>query len=148
MFIQDDPQRQVIFILNVDENHWITVTNYSFVATEAQVESSWYIYDSLNKISYEGQLSKFFKKMYPLKNSMKVSFVNVFRQHGGNDCGLFSLAYIQSMVYGLDPAYIHYDQLEMRKIYNYFISNKILLSFPSETYQVTKKVTQFCFNLN
>ena len=55
----------------------------------AQVESSWYIYDSLNKISYEGQLSIFFKKMYPLKNSMTVNFVNVFRQHGGHDCGLF-----------------------------------------------------------
>ena len=39
MFIQDDSQREVIFILNVDENYWITVTNYSFEATEAQVES-------------------------------------------------------------------------------------------------------------
>ena len=40
--------------------------------------------------------------------------VHVQKQEGDNDCGLFALAYIESLCRGHEPRLIEYDQSYMR----------------------------------
>ena len=47
--------------------------------------------------------------------TIKLSFVDVQKQSGGYDCGLFALAFATALVNGTNPGRYLYDQRNMRK---------------------------------
>jgi len=48
-----------------------------------------------------------------------------YTQRGKNDCGLFALSYIESIVQLEDPSLIVYDQYMMRRDYNTFVHSDL-----------------------
>ena len=49
----------------------------------------------------------------------------LYTQRGINDCGLFALSYIESIVQLKDPSLIVYDQYMMRRAYNAFVDSDL-----------------------
>ena len=56
------------------------------------------------------------------------------RQQGSNDCGVFVLAYIESIINHLEPSLISYKQETMRTNYNNFIDSEFQ-DYKIETYE-------------
>ncbi len=55
---------------------------------------------------------------------------DVQRQEGFNDCGLFALAYMNTLCSGKNPSLCAYTQSKMRAHYNNCIKNKYFQAFP------------------
>ncbi|CAF1325494.1 unnamed protein product [Rotaria sordida] len=112
-----------IFIFNANNNHWLTIANLGS-------DNIWKIYDSL---SYPKEsLVKFFQDILPGKERVVLSFENVQQQVGGNDCGLFALAFATSLCYEDIPSSLFYDQKSLRNHYVNFIENNEIQRFPSK----------------
>ena len=66
--------------------------------------------------------------MYPSQFGSKIIVHKVsmnYLQISGNDCGLFVLAYIHSLLQTDEPSLIYYDQNTMRNNYNDFIDSSL-----------------------
>ncbi len=61
-----------------------------------------------------------------------VSFENVQQQIGGDDCGLFALAFATSLCYKDVPSLIFYDQISLRNHYVKCIEDNEIQPFPSK----------------
>ena len=71
------------------------------------------IYDMLfSKLDAEGRTTV--KQMFGLKQMKCINMVNVQKQEGSRDCGLFAIAMMTSLAYDEDPSAITYDQSKMR----------------------------------
>ncbi|CAF2543573.1 unnamed protein product [Rotaria sp. Silwood2] len=95
------------------------------------VNNAWKVYDSL---SYPKESKiKFFKDISPDEEKVSVSFEHVQQQIGGNDCGLFALAFATSLCYKDVPSLMFYDQLSLRDHYVKCIENNEIRPFPSKS---------------
>ncbi len=61
-----------------------------------------------------------------------ISFENFQQQIGGNDCGLFALAFAISLCYKNVPSILFYDQISLRSHYVKCIENNEIQPFPSK----------------
>ena len=61
---------------------------------------------------------------------LTIEFVNVHKQGGGSDCGLFALAFITSVCNGEDPAKCISDQAAMQNHLVKCVEKGCLLSLP------------------
>jgi hypothetical protein len=123
----DFENKQNLIFVVLYESHWIVLTN---VDTDSKIESitkkkKIYMYESFNDDVYVHGASKILNLMnkYGTTEIHKVKMN--FKQVGMNDCGLFALAYVNSLLEMRDPSLINYDQIEMRKSFNNFIDSQI-----------------------
>jgi len=103
---------------------------------------NWLFYESFNSEYYITSNSLLQKLLGLISgnyevHSLKIKKVNVVRQQGKNDCGLFCLAYIESLCKYLEPGILTYDQSYMRRSYNNFVTSgfrclSFLTNFDSE----------------
>ena len=78
--------------------------------------------------SLQQQLAAIYKEL-AVGGVLTVKRLKVQQQHGGKDCGLFSIAFLYSL--GSGSSKFHgYDQMKMRAHLEFCISNEELLSFP------------------
>ena len=56
--------------------------------------------------------------------------MNQSLKHGGNECGLFALASVQSLVQGIQPKSCEYIQKQMNQIFNDSVRKKSMILFP------------------
>ena len=61
----------------------------------------------------------------------KIKFVDVQKQSGGYDCGLFAIAFATSLVYGVQPGNVRYDQPKMRKHLCQCLEEERIRPFPA-----------------
>ena len=114
-----------IFINNPTKNHWATITHHMDHDTYV-----WQIYDSLNtSIDY---FKPFFKSIIPNETTVEVRIMNVQKQSGTNDCGLFALAFATSICNSLSPVTTNYFQEQMREHFNDCLESKSARLFPSK----------------
>lgn len=117
--------KNLIIILNVNNEHWITVTN---IEIEKDIEATRiFVYDSLNNSNYLKGLKPLFRLMYPNEHYKYVNLVKIkkeFQQKGSSDCGLFALAYAKTLSENEQPAFVNYDQDQLRYEYNRFLETK------------------------
>lgn len=59
-----------------------------------------------------------------------INTVEVQKQSGFNDCGLFAIAFAFELANGLNPALLCFDQSKMRNHFNDCVKNGDLVSFP------------------
>ena len=52
--------------------------------------------------------------VFNIFGTVDINFVQVQKQRGGSDCGLFAIAISIAICNGLDPSRIRYDQTSMR----------------------------------
>ncbi|CAF2786046.1 unnamed protein product [Rotaria sp. Silwood2] len=75
---------------------------------------------------------EFFKSILPDEEKVIVSFENVQQQVGGNDCGLFALAFATSLCYSDSPPLLFYHQMSLRNHYVKCIESNTIQPFPSK----------------
>ena len=69
--------------------------------------------------------------MHINKLEFSIGFANVSKQSGSKDCGLFSVAYITDIAFGLDPSFQVYKQSEMRGHFLKCTEQKKMEPFPA-----------------
>ena len=94
-----------------------------------------------NTLTVSGGHLKIYKKPQPESSVqpelhepddlMTVDVMNVQQQKGGNDCGVFAVAFATSLVFGQCPTHRQYTQKQMRCHLVQCLENKEMISFPS-----------------
>lgn len=103
-------------ILQVNGNHWVTASNVQKTHTNTVQ-----LYDTM--FTHAGRKLTEQLAVLAVKPVGKVGTLGVFtiqhinvqRQEGGNDCGLFAIAIATSLCFGHDPVGIKYTQSAMRQ---------------------------------
>lgn len=113
-------------VINVSRNHWVCAANIGCPENIVNVYDSIPAY-SIDSPSLKRQLAAILRTQAP---SFEVNFINVQRQIGSSDCGLFAIANAVSLCLGNDPHMLRYDQKQMRNhLYNCF-ENHSITPFP------------------
>ena len=113
-----------IQIMHDRVNHWIVTTNLS-----GNVE----VFDSIYRKPHNEDVKKMlclFYKRNIAYGKLKISYPNVQRQLGSNDCGLFAIAFAVDLAERNDLTQIFYKQDEMRDHLVDCFRNKKLTLFP------------------
>ncbi len=113
----------VVFICNVDNSHWATITNCLCE------KNTWAVFDSLNYPAkyYEN----IFRKLLPNADKVTVDFMNLKNQDGFNDCGLFALAFATALCNKQDPCALSFNQSKLTHHYNVCVQSKCATMFPT-----------------
>jgi hypothetical protein len=75
--------------------------------------------------------------------SVTIKTMNVARQTGSGDCGLFALAFATSLCIGQDPVNIIYSQQHMRNHLHDCLSSGVLTPFPVVSDRNVRKSVSF-----
>jgi len=104
------------------------------------------LYDSLNSEVYLKEMRKDLVRIDNAqlggKGRIEVYTLNMQKQDGFTDCGLFAIACTYELCNGRDPAKIQFTQSQMRSHFQQCLDVKIMSSFPQvprETEIVYKK---------
>jgi len=103
-----DVQNNFIQILH-DKNHWLTI---STVETD---ESDVYVYDSLYRQLSDKVQSQIACIMKTPFRQINAHFIDIQRQSGTSDCGVFAIAFATSLCFGQQPELLSYNQPLMRQ---------------------------------
>jgi hypothetical protein len=137
------PQQKFVQIVNIRNNHWITVSN--ILCDKSNI----YIYDSMtpNKPNLPPLTIKSLARLLMSSDkNITFSWVRVSQQRGGSDCGLFAIANSVALCAGLDPSEFMWDQSKMRKHLSICFKNSDITMFPcitKHTMQRKKNSTLF-----
>ena len=136
---------QFVQILNAG-THWVCMSNI-----QASERNTVDVYDSM--FATTSQLLEETACRMIMSRNNTIKFVNqkVQRQVGGNDCGLFAIAFATSICFGKDPSIQSYNQPEMRSHLLQCLEHGEMSPFPSTSKAVarhkhkrTKTVKIFC----
>ena len=114
---------------NLHEEGYYKFDDFVFDNGPESISRTWLVYDSLNSVKIEdnSELRNMISMLWPPEvrgGYLTIKKVHVQKQEGDNDCGLFALAYIESLCRGHEPGLIEYDQSHMRQAYNQFVSKE------------------------
>lgn len=120
-------------ILNARGNRWITMADTDLLPNEIC------IYDSLQALNVKGdrincRISVEQAACQLVKSKIGVRFVaptDIQQQIGGNDCGLFAIAFAAVVCLGKQPSFASYKQELMRKELIRTFENKDILTYVS-----------------
>jgi hypothetical protein len=134
-------QDKIVFVCNIDDCHWATVSNLNFP------DNTWNIYDSLK---YEKEyFTHIFKQLLPDNDFVFLNFMNVKSQNGHTDCGLFALAYATALCNQKDPCNMEFKQNELTNHYNMCVQQGHSTLFPWHPIQTVSKIYKHgCLVLN
>ena len=128
-----------IQILHVNGNHWLTIT-----ATNPKGPVD--VFDSLNPTKLSESILQVIKKYHG--NTCIVKLLNIQKQQGFKDCGLFAIANATSICYGDDPTALVYEQHEMRQHLLNCLEKEEMTPFPHDVSQQKRRkrcrTTQSC----
>ena len=105
------PQNSVQVVFCNSRHHWIVVSNMN--CNKGMVN----VYDSLFKVLDEetvDTINNYFMIESKKKHKVKCNMMDVQIQKGSKDYGVFSIAFLTSLVYNEDPSQIVYYQDQMR----------------------------------
>ena len=142
------PENAFVQILNVNDNHWITMSNIGCPKDTAV------IYDSLHHdiSSYDDQLLRQMAYMLmPRSRHMTLFTADMEKQVGTSDCGLFAIAAATSLCLGLLPQNCKWKQEKMREHLIRCFEGGVLEEFPKlsktrdhQCYLESKEIQVFC----
>ena len=98
-------------ILHTGSHHWILVSNIG-CSNQSEVK----LHDSL----FRGRIPIFVKKqivslLHEESRSFKIIVPGVQRQNNYDDCGVFAIAFLVSLLHGLNPSDLTFDSAAMRR---------------------------------
>ena len=100
-------------VLNVDDNHWITISNIGCDDNHIKVYDS--LYRGIPKSGRSTFLAAVALLLNTSKSDMTIEWVDTVKQSGGSDCGLFAIATAVCLCNGRDPRKEVFDQSVMRE---------------------------------
>lgn len=126
-----------IQILYNQADHWITATNIDCRGGVVRV------YDSLHMVPTHTLKEIIAAMCRTSESSLEIQSMNVARQVGGVDCGLFALAYATSLSLGQDPVNVMYDQSKLRHHFLQCLLDGKMTTFPVTVNRTVKKAIAF-----
>ena len=106
-------------------NHWIVLSTMDCRSGEVNV------YDSLYNDQDADTLSAISGSLEVHRPPVIVNLMNMEKQKGGNDCGLFAVAVLTALSIGVDVTKVRFDQRRMRPHLVKYIDSKGITLFPS-----------------
>ncbi len=116
---------KTIFVLHVF-NHWVVVTNMKL--SHGCYRGVWHLYDSLGDVMYFNKALRILNQI--CQRNVRLQQIDCQHQRGFNDCGLFSIANVLSLVNRICPSFQEYDQNKMRDHYNFCLQIGKFSCFP------------------
>ena len=121
-FVPSTDNERFLQIINVRKSHWITMSNVESALCET------FIYNSLLSLNKKRNNDNSERMSYPLvieqaicqirrpPANLDLCVLDVQQQNGGNDCGLFAIAFALALCQGKDPTKMELDQSLMRTV--------------------------------
>ena len=106
-------------------HHWNVVSTIGCKENEIKLYDSIYI----NSIASDTAAS-IASLLHLSSDTVNVDIMNVQRQGNGSDCGLFSIAFMTALCYGMDPTQILFDQSALRHHLITSFEKKAMTPFP------------------
>ena len=119
------PDSEFVQVILICGDHWVAISTVGCKPSTIRV------YDSLGGRLPKRSLKLVADLMHSKEKSLTVEFVDVLKQKGGSDCGLFALAFITSICNGQDPSELVYNQSAMRSHLLMCIEQGQMMPFPS-----------------
>ena len=94
------------FVLFVKGNHWITISNVRSAQDEIYVYDSMYSRDLPN--SAKRQIAAI---ICTVKAQFTLNFQHVQHQKGSGECGLFAIAFAETLCSEADPTTVRYSEV-------------------------------------
>lgn len=104
-------------VINVRGNHWITLSNLLCTIDQTCVYDSYLdlnVKTAIKKVSYPVEVDIAACELAKREKSFTMLVEEIQQQEGGNDCGLFAIAYAVLLCFNEDPCKATYDQDIMR----------------------------------
>ena len=102
-----------IQVLNVNDTHWVTVSN--ILAQGRHLNDAVYIFDSIRSSKVAATIkAQICSIMRPGVPKLDLLLVDMDRQVNCNDCGLHAVASATELAFGMDPALCKWDHGGMR----------------------------------
>jgi len=98
--------KQFIQILNTGHSHWVTIST-----VDTSNHSTVNIYDSKYVVASTHLHAQIACVLMTEHAQITINFVDVVKQSGSYECGLYTIAYV---AYGNDPSTHQYSQGKMR----------------------------------
>lgn len=117
--------KHFIQILNTGHSHWVTI---STIGTSSHPTVN--IYDSKYVAASTHLQSQIACLLMTQHAEITINFVEVVKQGGTYDCGLYAIAYATDLAHGNDPATRRYDQEKMRPHLRKCLIDRKLKVFP------------------
>ena len=119
--------KQFIQILNTGHSHWVTICTVGTNHPMVNVYDSKYVAASTH---LSAQIACLLMTQHA---EITINFVDVVKQAGSYDCGLYAIAYAAALAHGNDPAAHHYCQEKMRPHLRKCLMDRKLKVFPHKT---------------
>ena len=110
---------QSLQIIHIRGSHW---------ATLQLKDNGIYLYDSMYTSVSDDTFEVIAQLVRTKKSSVRI--VNIAKQGGATDCGLYAMATVVCLVTGVDPGTVGYNQAEMRSHLAKTLETGILTPFP------------------
>ena len=132
------PTHEYVQIFNVNNSHWITATNIG-----ENTDNIVRIYDSLHQkptVQTRHIISQYIR---PSGNSLTFKIMNCQKQLNTSDCGVFSIAFSETLLGGEDPVNINFSSDLRYHLIKCFKNNKFS-GFPhSKVHKSNRIVKEF-----
>lgn len=126
-------------IVYVNPGHWACVSNV-FCTESVGDACTVDLFDSAHFLpSKDSAVVKQIATILHSKRHFDINLINVSRQFGGNDCGLFSIAMATDLVNRIDPFSVKYTQQLMRNHLKNCFQHLKILRFPNQVRVATLK---------
>jgi hypothetical protein len=132
--LSGNTEHQFVQIVHDDTHqHWLVVTNLNCSSGELRV------YCSMQQVPSSRCLYDITRFVNMKKSKIKINVMNVARQKGTKDCGVYAVAYTETLLSGLDPVNVIYEQSVMRGHLLKCLLDNNLTPFPTTSYRTTRK---------
>ena len=122
-------------IIHVSSNHWACLSNK--FSSPGSVD----LFDSMHTDPIEDDtiLTQVCSILHTPNPTVTTNVVNVGRQEGVRDCGLFAIAMAYDLCAEVDPVTREYEQSELRSHLHSCFNNKMFKPFPSTVCNIEKR---------
>ena len=121
-----DPEvTEFVQVININSCYWVAISTVGVSAGCIQ----WL--DCMHSSPSDESKKVIAGMMQYHKSELVIQIMNVQRQRGSSDCGVFALALITAICFGLDPVSMFFDQKEMRKHLLKSIVTQEITPFPT-----------------
>jgi len=115
------------------KQHWLCVTNKHCSAGHLRIYCSLQMTPSVQCLA---TIANLFRMQSP---SLTVDIMNVVRQRGAVDCGLFAIAYADILARDQHPCNVNLDQLQMRRHLIRCLAAKHITPFPVTKFRTIRR---------
>jgi len=132
--------KNYIQILNVNNNHWVCVSNTDGNKCDNSV---CYLYDSLASSEVAKEITKDVAA-FSMCTDDSIHFITmpVHQQSNGVDCGVFAIAFAVALAHGKDPTLLAFEESLMRSHLLECLEDKKVRLFPTKDKRIKKCKTK------